>query len=156
MAQQLKGKLVGPYKPIHRNCAIYFLLYISAKIGRFFFFCEFRHKGSKHKIGRSRYKSFFSKGVTKQRLFCYTPQSSCKKYIIREKTHKNSFFLPHSIPKIFCCLLLGSLKLWVIYHPRLGLNGSVLFPSTPNLEDELHHPEKIQLTVRKHVGREAS
>ena len=27
MAQQLKNKLVkGPYKPIHRNCAIYFLL----------------------------------------------------------------------------------------------------------------------------------
>ena len=27
MAQQLEGKLVkGPYKPIHRNCAIYFLL----------------------------------------------------------------------------------------------------------------------------------
>ena len=37
MAQQLKGKLVkGPYKPIHRNCAIYFLLTVPGTLNNQF------------------------------------------------------------------------------------------------------------------------
>ena len=35
MAQQLKGKLVkGPYKQIHRNCAIYFFFIVSRCLNR--------------------------------------------------------------------------------------------------------------------------